>query len=147
MTKTIQEQLKEILVGLAVRDQLPMDLTRLNPEVFDEVIEPLLTRLNDLEYKEGILDQIYDNHPQIAEMYPLDEEDEEEPTFTEEEVRDFLQKYGTPGNDIEAELAVNLDMIYLHKYDTWIHEGNMLWSEHEESLAKYLAEHNPAPEI
>jgi hypothetical protein len=42
------EKIKEILVNLAVEDKLPLDLTTLDSEVFEEVFTPLITTLKTL---------------------------------------------------------------------------------------------------
>ena len=42
------EQIKDILVALAVEDKLPMDMTTLDSSVFDKVVEPLISTLNTL---------------------------------------------------------------------------------------------------
>jgi hypothetical protein len=42
------EKIKEILVNLAVEDKLPLDLTTLDSEVFEEVFAPLITTLKTL---------------------------------------------------------------------------------------------------
>ena len=42
------EQIKDILVALAVEDKLPMDMTTLDSEVFEKVVEPLISTLNTL---------------------------------------------------------------------------------------------------
>jgi hypothetical protein len=138
---TTQQEIKSILVDLAVDDKLPLDMTQLDHTIFDRVINPLLERI-------AILDEIFSNHPQIAEMYQDDEQEDDYQEYSDETIQDFLHRYGTPGNDIkDAEFAINMDMVYLHKYDTWIHQNNMLWSSEENDLARYLWEHNPAPEI
>ena len=46
MSDTIQIKLKQILVELAEKDQLPLDMNDLNPDVFDPVIEPILEYFN-----------------------------------------------------------------------------------------------------
>jgi hypothetical protein len=71
---TPRQQLKQILIDLAVNDELPMDLTQFDESLFDPVINPLLERISELESKETILGEIYDNHPQIAEMYQVGDE-------------------------------------------------------------------------
>ena len=51
MEKTIinyTEQIKDILVALAVEDKLPLDMTTLDSEVFEKVVEPLISTLNTL---------------------------------------------------------------------------------------------------
>ena len=48
-TKTLYaEKIKDIIVNLAVEDKLPMDLTTLNSELFEPVIEPLINALETL---------------------------------------------------------------------------------------------------
>ena len=48
-TKTLYaEKIKDIIVNLAVEDKLPMDLTMLNSELFEPVIEPLINALETL---------------------------------------------------------------------------------------------------
>ena len=42
------EQIKDILVALAVEDKLPLDMTTLDSEVFEKVFEPLISTLNTL---------------------------------------------------------------------------------------------------
>jgi hypothetical protein len=42
------EQIKDILVALAVEDKLPLDMTTLDSEVFEKVVEPLISTLNTL---------------------------------------------------------------------------------------------------
>ena len=51
MEKTLinyTEQIKDILVALAVEDKLPLDMTTLDSEVFEKVVEPLISTLNTL---------------------------------------------------------------------------------------------------
>jgi hypothetical protein len=51
MEKTIMnytEQIKDILVAMAVEDKLPLDMTTLDSSVFDKVLEPLVSTLNTL---------------------------------------------------------------------------------------------------
>lgn len=43
------EQIKDILVALAVEDKLPLDMTTLDSEVFEKVFEPLISTLNTLK--------------------------------------------------------------------------------------------------
>lgn len=48
-TKTLYaEKIKDIIVNLVVEDKLPMDLTTLNSELFEPVIEPLINALETL---------------------------------------------------------------------------------------------------
>ena len=42
------EQIKDVLVALAIEDKLPMDMTTLDASVFDKVFEPLVSTLNTL---------------------------------------------------------------------------------------------------
>lgn len=42
------EQIKDILVALAIEDRLPLDMTTLDASVFDKVFEPLVSTLNTL---------------------------------------------------------------------------------------------------
>jgi hypothetical protein len=42
------EQIKDILVALAIEDGLPLDMTTLDASVFDKVFEPLVSTLNTL---------------------------------------------------------------------------------------------------
>ena len=42
------EQIKDILVALAVEDKLPLDMTTLDSEVFEKVFEPLVITLKTL---------------------------------------------------------------------------------------------------
>jgi hypothetical protein len=42
------EQIKDILVAMAIEDKLPMDMTTLDSSVFDKVLEPLVSTLNTL---------------------------------------------------------------------------------------------------
>ena len=42
------EQIKDILVALAIEDELPLDMTTLDASVFDKVFEPLVSTLNTL---------------------------------------------------------------------------------------------------
>lgn len=42
------EQIKDILVALAIEDRLPLDMTTLDSEVFEKVFEPLLSTLSTL---------------------------------------------------------------------------------------------------
>ncbi len=51
MEKTMMnytEQIKDILVALAIEDRLPLDMTTLDASVFDKVFEPLVSTLNTL---------------------------------------------------------------------------------------------------
>jgi hypothetical protein len=43
------EQIKDILVALALEDKLPLDMTTLDSEVFESVFEPLISTLNTLK--------------------------------------------------------------------------------------------------
>jgi hypothetical protein len=42
------EQIKDILIDMAMNDTLPLDMTTLDSSVFDKVIEPLISTLNTL---------------------------------------------------------------------------------------------------
>ncbi len=42
------EEIKDILVAMAIEDKLPLDMTTLDSEVFEKVFEPLLTTLKTL---------------------------------------------------------------------------------------------------
>jgi len=42
------EQIKDILVAMAMDDTLPLDMTTLDSSVFDKVVEPLISALNTL---------------------------------------------------------------------------------------------------
>ena len=46
--RNYSEQIKAILVGLAVNDKLPLDMTELDANVFGSVFEPLVTTLDTL---------------------------------------------------------------------------------------------------
>lgn len=55
------EQIKDILVALAVEDKLPLDMTTLDSEVFEEVFEPLIGTLKTIrEDAEMALDGRWD---------------------------------------------------------------------------------------
>jgi hypothetical protein len=45
---TIQKQIKEVLINIALKDELPMDMTQLDESIFDEVINPLIQTLKIL---------------------------------------------------------------------------------------------------
>lgn len=42
------EEIKDILVAMAIEDKLPLDMTTLDSEVFEKIFEPLLTTLKTL---------------------------------------------------------------------------------------------------
>jgi hypothetical protein len=42
------EQIKDILIAMAIEDKLPLDMTTLDSSVFDKVLEPLVSTLNTL---------------------------------------------------------------------------------------------------
>lgn len=45
---SLQTQIKEILIDLAVNDKLPLDITTLDESVFNPVIEPVVHALETL---------------------------------------------------------------------------------------------------
>jgi hypothetical protein len=52
------EQIKDILVDLALEDKLPLDITTLDSSVFEEVFHPLVRALYDAKEDATIINKL-----------------------------------------------------------------------------------------
>ena len=52
------EQIKDILVDLALKDKLPLDMTTLDSSVFEEVFYPLVRALYDAKEDATIINKL-----------------------------------------------------------------------------------------
>jgi hypothetical protein len=59
---TIQQQIKEVLVNLAVEDALPLDFNQLDESLFDSVVNPIVNVLETIRTDAGMaLDGTWDH--------------------------------------------------------------------------------------